>query len=352
MQLLIPQKQQDIAQKISTQINVQRMLIRTLMMMITIITLCLNACSKSPDHADTASESTDTANSASAKVEGMDESTQYADLKQADTAQDVPTTLVSEQINPVEKSRKMVKSAAVDFEVKDVYQTGLALEQLTMQFAGFVEQKDIEKQQIEQFSRRNIDGSQTIFSKIQPRATMVVRIPSAHTQRFINSLPKFMLFLNEQRYEAKRLELRLLQEKLNQQANSAAASDTQVSNRLAADIARLTQQEVEDRLKYSTVQLTFSQAATLHQVNDIQLKVLAKQQDHFFVRVWQSIYRGAVGFLDFIVVAIVLWPLWLILLIGGAIVWKYKKRRAALQRGGYSRPNTDANNTFNSNSDI
>lgn len=350
MQLLIPQKQQDIAQKISTQINVQRMLIRTLMLMITIITLCLNACSKSPDHADIASESTDTANSASAKVEGIDESTQDADLKQADTAQDVPNTLLSEQINPVEKARKMVKTAAVDFEVKDVYQTGLALEQLTVQFAGFVEQKDIEKQQIEQFSRRNTDGSQTIFSKIQPRASMVVRIPSAHTQRFINSLPKFMLFLNEQRYEAKRLELQLLQEKLNQQANSAAASNTQASNRLAADIARLTQQEVEDRLNYSTIQLTFSQAATLHQVNDIQLKVLAKQQDHFFVRVWQSIYQGAVGFLDFIVVAIVLWPLWLILLIGGAIVWKYKKRRAALQRGDYGHPNADSSNTSNSNS--
>lgn len=356
MQLLIQQKQQDILQKIDAPNNVHRVFIRALMLTIIIITLCLSACSKSPDHADIASETTDTANSASAKVEGMDESTQDADLKQADTAQDVPTTLVSEQVNPVEKARKMVKTAAVDFEVKDVYQTGLALEQLTVQFAGFVEQKDIEKQQIEQFSRRNTDGSQTIFSKIQPRASMVVRIPSAHTQRFINSLPKFMLFLNEQRYEAKRLELRLLQEKLNQQANSADASNTQASNRLTADIARLTQQEVEDRLNYSTIQLTFSQAATLHQVKDIQLKVLAKQQDNFFVRVWQSIYQGAVGFLDFIVVAIVLWPLWLILLIGGGIVWKYKKRRAALQRGGYSRPNADSsnpsNNTFNNNTDI
>ena len=353
MYLLIQQKQPHLSPKLYAQNNGQRGFIRALLLILTLTTLCLGGCSKSPEHADSARESTDTANSASAHVEGMGESAQDADLQQADSA---PDTLVSEQVNPLEKARNMVKTAAVDFEVKDVYQTGLALEQLTLQFAGFVEQKDIEKQKIEQFSRGNTDGSQTIFSKIQPRASMVVRIPTAHTQRFINSMPKFMLFLNEQRYEAKRLELRLLQEKLNQQANSAAASNTQASNRLAADIARLTQQEVEDRLNYSTIQLTFSQAATLHQVNDIQLKVLAKQQDHFFVRVWQSIYQGAVGFLDFIVVAIVLWPLWLILLIGGGIVWKYKKRRAALQRGGYSRPNTDSsktsNNTFNNNSDI
>lgn len=68
----------------------------------------------------------------------------------------------------------MVKTASIDFEVKDVYQTGLALEQLTVQFAGFVEQKDIHKELTDQFSRTNNDGSQTIFNKVQPHATMVV----------------------------------------------------------------------------------------------------------------------------------------------------------------------------------
>lgn len=140
-----------------------------------------------------------------------------------------------------------------------------------------------------------------------------------------------MLFLNEQRYEAKRLQLRLLEEKLTQQANSSNTNDSKASNRLAAEIATLTQQEVQDRLNYSTIQLNFSQAATLHKVQDIQLKVLAKQQDNFFVRIWQSIYQGAVGFLDFIVAAMVLWPLWLILLVSGGLIWKYKKRRAALK---------------------
>ena len=316
MQLLVQQKQNLTANK------------AMLKVVMAVIILSLSACSKNPD----SDEAADMASVSSTKIQSMVEQEAQSEPSDATNSQDTPEVLMSEQINPLEKSRKMVKTASIDFEVDDVYQTGLALEQLTVQFAGFVEQKDIEKQQIEQFSRRNTDGSQTIFSKIQPRASMVVRIPSAHTQRFINSLPKFMLFLNEQRYEAKRLELRLLQEKLNQQANSADTSNTQASNRLAADIARLTQQEVEDRLNYSTIQLTFSQAATLHQVKDIQLKVLAKQQDSFFVRVWQSIYQGAVGFLDFIVVAIVLWPLWLILLIGGGIVWKYKKRRTALQQ--------------------
>lgn len=300
----------------------QRLLVATL------ISLSLVACSKGPNHAD---EAADVSTSSGAKMQSMaqDESSESSD---APNSQDTPEILMSEQINPVEQARKMVKTASIDFEVKDVYQTGLALEQLTVQFAGFVEQKDIHKEVTDQFSRTNNDGSQTIFNKVQPRATMVVRIPSDQTQRFINSLPKFMLFLNEQRYEAKRLQLRLLEEKLTQQANSSNTNDSKASNRLAAEIATLTQQEVQDRLNYSTIQLNFSQAATLHKVQDIQLKVLAKQQDNFFVRIWQSIYQGAVGFLDFIVAAMVLWPLWLILLVSGGLIWKYKKRRAALKR--------------------
>lgn len=100
-----------------------------------------------------------------------------------------------------------------------------------------------------------------------------------------------------------------------------------MSNRLAADIADLTQQEVQDRLNYSTIQLDFSQPAILRQTQDIQLNVIARQQDNFFVRLWHSIQQGALGFLDAIVIATVIWPLWLLLLIIGLFFRKYKQRQ-------------------------
>ncbi len=169
-------------------------------------------------------------------------STEQAD--QANNAQNIPDVLLSEQNNPAEKNRPMVKTATINFEVKDVYQSALQLEQLAAQFAGFVEQKDIQKTVEDQFSRSNTHGTQTIFMKIRPHASMLVRIPNDQTQRFINTLPQFMLFLNEQRYEAKRLQLKLLQEKLTQQTTLGAVGDSRANNRLAADIADLTQQEV------------------------------------------------------------------------------------------------------------
>lgn len=287
--------------------------------LILVITLfiALNGCSKRQEAAD----------STTADVQSVAAIPSAEQATQANHTSDVPDVLLSAQPNPAEKNRPMVKTATIDFEVKDVYQSALQLEQLTAKFAGFVEQKDIQKTLENEVSRNNGDGTQTIFQKIRPHASMIVRIPNDQTQRFINTLPQFMLFLNEQRYEAKRLQLKLLQEKLGQQATLGAVGDSRANNRLAADIADLTQQEVQDRLNYSTIQLDFSQPAMLRQTQDIQLQRVALEQYGFFNRLWHSIQLGAVGFLDFLVTAMLLWPLWLILSIAVVLIGKYKKKR-------------------------
>lgn len=283
--------------------------------------MTLTACSKQPEYAD-ASAATGAEVQTDAAIPATDQ------LRQRINSQDKPELLMSEQINAVEKSRPMVKTATISFEVKDVYQTALQLEQLANDFAGFIEQKNIQKQLEDQIRRNNTgqEGTQTVYSKIRPHASMIVRIPSAQTQRFINTLPKFMLFLNEQRYEAKRLELKLLQEKLAQQS-TAASAPTRTASPLATEIAQLTRQEVVDRLHYSTIELDFNQPATVRQTQDIDLHLLAKQQDGFLTRLWHAMVLGGVGFMDFIVTAMLLWPLWLVLLIAGSLIWNYKKRR-------------------------
>jgi hypothetical protein len=224
----------------------------------------------------------------------------------------------------------MVKTASVSFEVKDVYQSALQLEQLTADFAGFVEQKNINKQLEDQYERNNNDGTLSIYQKLRPQGSMIVRIPSDQTQRFINTLPKYMQFLNEQRYEAKRFQLKLLEEKLNQQA-TGNGGDSKTANRLAAEIAELTRQEVQDRLNYSTIQLDFSQPATLHKKPDIQLQQVARQDEPFLSRIWQAIQGGAAGFVDVVVFMTLLWPAWVIAaIITALILWRRKQRSGNL----------------------
>lgn len=294
------------------------------LILITSVLLMLSACSKNPNQAESSS--------ASADVQSLATMPASESSRESSPSAATPNVLLSDTVNPLEKSRQLVKTAGINFEVKDVYQTALQLEQLSVEFGGFVEQKDIQKQIEDQFSRSNRDGTLTIFSKLRPHASMIVRIPNDQTQRFVNSLPKLMLFLNEQRYEAKRLQLKLLQEKLAQQNNAAATGQSKTADRLSAEIADLTQQEVQDRLSYSTIQLEFNQAAILRQTQDIQLDQVARQQSHFFVRIWHAMQRGASGFLDVIVMAVLFWPLWLIGLISAVLIWKYKKRQRVIDR--------------------
>ncbi len=294
-----------------------------------VLMLAITACSKKEEYAESSA--------ASADMQGIAAASAAEASDKAANPQDVPAVLLSETANPVEKSRPMVKTASVSFEVKDVYQSALQLEQLTADFAGFVEQKNINKQLEDQYERSNNDGTLSIYQKLRPQGSMIVRIPSDQTQRFINTLPKYMQFLNEQRYEAKRFQLKLLEEKLNQQA-TGNGGDSKTANRLAAEIAELTRQEVQDRLNYSTIQLDFSQPATLHKKPDIQLQQVAKQDEPFLSRIWQAIQLGAAGFVDVVVFMTLLWPAWVIAAIITTFIFWRKKQRPGSPKSQHNPP--------------
>ena len=297
---------------------------RHTLLLVLSLALATSACSKKEEAAESSVASADMqgvlSEPAAAPAPAME--------KSAANPQDVPAILLSEQANPLEKTRPMVKTASVSFEVKDVYQTALQLEQLTTEFAGVVEQKNINKQLENEYQRSNHDGTVYIYQSLRPHGSMIVRIPSEQTQRFINTLPKYMQFLSEQRYEAKRFQLKLLEEKLAQQANSGS-SNSKSADRLASEIAELTRQEVQDRLAYSTIQLEFSQPVVLHRTQEIQLVQVAQREQPLLARLWQAAQDGASGLADFAVFVVLLWPAWLILAAIIAVVGWFRKRKQA-----------------------
>lgn len=323
---------QNMTQKImqkTTQNTAQHNVIKRHSTLACIVALAIasSACSKKEEYAESSATSADM----QGVLSGPAATPEPAMEKTASNPQDVPAILLSEQANPLEKTRPTVKTASVTFEVKDVYQSALQLEQLTADFAGVVEQKNIYKQVEDQYLRSKRDGTVIIYQRIRPQASMIVRIPGDQTQRFINTLPKYMQFLNEQRYEAKRFQLKLLEEKLTQQANNGGSSGKS-ADRLAAEIAELTRQEVQDRLNYSTIQLDFSQPATVRQKQDIQLQQVARHDQPFLERLGQAIVDGANGLVSFVLFIVLLWPAWIILtVIIWLICWFRKRKRSKVQ---------------------
>lgn len=224
-----------------------------------------------------------------------------------------PETILNEQANPAEASRKMVREANIHFESKDVVKTALEIEKLSLESGGFIEQKNIDFGVHESTSQPIADGKIKIFEKVEPRAEMIVRIPSEKAAQFVNQLLPFMHFLNQQQYSAKRFELKLLEEKIGQ----TQTVPDHVASAQISEISRLTRLEVQDRVRYSTIVIGFTQPATVREHLDINLDAVAQLNgDSFWQRTWYGIEKGWQFVLSLVVVLITIWPLYLIVLLG------------------------------------
>ncbi len=276
----------------------------------------VSGCSKKSE--EMASEaSTSAQDSMTAQTERVaNSSAENADVNAPSTTpvtEQKPDTILNDQVNPAEASRRMVREANVHFESKDVVKTALEIEKLSLESGGFLEQKNIDFVVRESTSHPIADGKIRIFEKVEPQAEMIVRIPSEKAAHFVNQLLPLMHFLNRQQYSAKRYELKLLEEKIGQTQdipNSVASAQM-------SEISRLTRLEVQDRVRYSTIVISFTQPAAVREHQDINLDAVAQLNgDSFWQRAWYGIQKGWQFVLSLVVVLITIWPLYLILLIG------------------------------------
>lgn len=272
--------------------------------------LLLNGCSKKmeevPAEASTEAVAADSAVSMESEAKAQHEPDTTPQTEQK------PDVILNTQVNSAESARRMVREASVDFTATDVIKTGLAIDKLTYEAGGFVEQKNIDFQVLDTQSQSISDGKIRVFEKVNPVAQIVVRVPSEKAAGFVNQLLPLMYFLNQQQYSAKRYELKLLEEKIAQ--TQSVPSDTR--NSQLSEIARLTQMEVQDRVRYSTISLIVNQPSTVRERIDVDVDAVARLNgDSFWKRAWNGVQYGWQFVLDLLVILITVWPLYLIVLI-------------------------------------
>ena len=221
--------------------------------------------------------------------------------------------ILNTEVNPAEAARRMVREANVNFTAQDVVKTTLAVEKITLEAGGFIEQKNIDFNVIDKQQQKIADGKIKVFEKIDPFANLVIRVPSERAAGVVNQLLPLMFFLNQQQYSAKRYELKLLEEKISQ--TQSVPSDTR--NAQLNEISRLTKMEVQDRVRYSTITLAISQPTLVRERIDVDIDAVARLNgDSFWKRAWNGVQYGWQFVLDLLVVLITIWPLYLLLLIG------------------------------------
>lgn len=234
-----------------------------------------------------------------------------------------PEQLVSNQQSALEQSRQLVKSSQLQFEVKDVLKTTATLEQQLLQYNGYIEEKQIDYQVSDRSQRDRIDGSVDIYEKITPTVQLTVRIPNDQVTTFLNNLLPLMLNFKTQSYEAKRYELKLLEEKLNTASQSSSSSNA-VNNQLQ----QLTDLEVKDRLAYSTIRLEFFQQPQVRKTHDLNINRIATlDSDPLLTRIAEAFKVGLSYFKETIVWLIQFWAFYLVFIAIWFIRKAYKMRK-------------------------
>ncbi|WP_335959434.1 hypothetical protein [Acinetobacter bereziniae] len=232
-----------------------------------------------------------------------------------------PETILSTDVSQAEKARRMVREAQVNFTAKDVVKTALEIDKLTFQAGGFIEQKNISFDVLDKQTQKIGDGKIRVFEKVDPHAEIIVRVPSDKAAVYVNQLLPLMYFLNQQQYSAKRFELKLLEEKMAQ--TQTVPSDTKQSQ--LNEISRLTQLEVQDRVRFSTISITIKQPAMVRESLDVDVDAVARLNgDGFWKRAWEGVQYGWQFILDLLVILMTIWPLYLLIMVG-CIIYRVTK---------------------------
>ena len=280
----------------------------------------LSGCAKKTEEAAESSASAQdaqvVAQDAAQAADAAEKSTEQVAENSVDTTpvtEQKPETILSTDVSQAEKARRMVREAQVNFTAKDVVKTALEIDKLTFQAGGFIEQKNISFDVLDVKTQKIADGKIRVFEKVDPHAEIIVRVPSDKAALYVNQLLPLMYFLNQQQYSAKRFELKLLEEKIGQ--TQTVPSDTKQSQ--LNEISRLTQLEVQDRVRFSTISIAIKQPAMVRESLDVDVAAVARLNgDSFWKRAWEGVQYGWQFILDLLVILVTIWPLYLLVFLG------------------------------------
>lgn len=246
--------------------------------------------------------------------------------------------------------RRFIRTAQAQFRVKDVYSSALAIEDVAAQQGGFTVNNNISAQTMNTQRRPAGNGKLIELSEYTVRGNLVVRVPSAKTQAFLRAIASQMEFLDQRSFDAADAQFQLLRQQLayqrEQQAQQELGQAVQSGDRLdrKADVigartgaklqrdeALIQQKEFEDKIDFSTINLSLYQLSKIRQTEMIDVEaVFQKHSPGFFTRLFDAMRVGWYGVLDLFIGLMNVWPLWLIVGLGlyGLRRWSVSRRKS------------------------
>lgn len=260
-----------------------------------------------------------------------------------------PDQIASSATTYKDNERRFVRTAQAQFRVKDVYASALAIEDAAAQQGGFVVDNRITTQTLAVQRRPSGDGKSIELAEYTVQGNLVVRVPSDNTQAFLRAIASQMEFLDQRNFQANDVQFDLLRRALarqrEQQTQEELGTAMRESDRLdrkaeviaargdarmQRDEALVQQKEYEDRIAFSTINLSLYQLAKIRQTETVDVEaVFRRHSPGFFPRLFDALRVGWYGVLDLLIALVHVWPLWLALGLAVYVLRRWMRTRRA-----------------------
>lgn len=257
--------------------------------------------------------------------------------------------LTSGAITYTDSERKFIRTANMNFRVKDVYLSANAIEDVVAHLNGFVTQNNIASQ-VQATQRRPIgNGKLMEVSQYTVHGELIVRVPSPKTQEFLRLIAGQIAFLDQRNFSAHDAQFDMLrkqleyarneetQEELGQAAREGGklpqkveAINARNESKATRDEAKIQKKEFDDQVAFSTVNFTIYQLPNIveTEVKDVDV-IFLQNRPGFFTRVAEACHAGWDRLLDHVIDIVEYWPFWIIIAAIAILFMRLRQRRRA-----------------------
>ncbi len=242
--------------------------------------------------------------------------------------------------------RQFVRTAQLNFRVKDVQKTTNDITELTKKWGGFVTNSTMSSNVI---SSQDVAISQDSLMRnetFELSNQITLRIPTVYFDEALVALQPYVLFMESQSIGANDVSLELLasqvrksrfsnfEKKYNQEIKkgtnlkeTAPATENLYNIQSQADTRRIETLALKDQVAYSTINIHIYQPAQVHMEVIANLESEAFKRPNFGVSLIESINQGWYLFQDLV---LFFTRFWMLLVLGGLGYWGFRKMKKAL----------------------
>lgn len=270
-----------------------------------------------------------------AKNEGSYEQTAESDKA---VSMEMVTDSVSMAATQEIKDRKFVKTADVNMEVKDVYESSIFIEKKLQELGGFVTSSNLNARVLSENTYQTSDEDAMLVRKYQTENRMQVRIPTEHLGVFLTYINDKKVFLNSRIIlaedvtnnariaELENSNIKKTEEVIEKMKNDKDKVELTAQNLAEKQYQNVANISLADNLKYSTVDI-YIQEPTIR-IAEIAVSnskgIDQKYQFNFLYDFKNALQEGFYLIQRLIIGLVTIWPIVLIL---GAGLYFWRKRK-------------------------